>query len=742
MAFVALSRILIWAIRLGLLLLGFAIGFGVPYGVYLDWQLQKGMDATRWQAPTRSYARPLELRNGLQIQRERLEFELREAGLRPGSGSQNNTFERQQESWRLTTSGQTYQWRLDNNRVNALRNSKSAIASLVLPPAPTGLLSPAAGRDRDLVPLERVPGTLLVALQALEDRNFKHHHGVDFRGIARAAWANIRAGEVVQGASTLTQQLMRSLFLNRKQKYSRKLNEVMLALLAERRYDKSEILEAYLNEVFWGQHGNLPVHGVARASRYYFDAQVQALTLEQQALLVGMLRGPSYYNPWQYPERAKLRRNQVLNALYDTGVISQAQRKSLSELPLGIAANPVLESDATPAFAGLAREQLQRNVDRDALTTGSLRVITTMSQWHQRAAEAAVREMLPKIEQANNASELEAAMVVLNRRSGNLLASVGGRDTDYAGFNRALFARRPVGSIIKPVVFYAALLRPGQYTLASLLDNTVIQVPLEDGDVWEPANFSANEPKNLLLYQALSLSANRATARVGMEIGPQNVMRALQELGFQSDVAANPSLLLGAVEMTPLEVAQVFTTLASGGDARGVNAVDKVTDQGGSLLFQASRVNWEPPSAARYLVLRAMQETVNGGTARSLQNELVRAGGIAAKTGTSNGLRDSWFVAVTDDLVVVTWVGRDDNQEANVTGASGALRITGNFLRRAGFMPLADIAPPGIEAAMIDQQTGTVVGENCRSSIELPFLTGSLPVARRRCSDRRFWPFD
>ncbi len=740
-----------WPRFLVLLLLASVLG-GVLYGLYLDQVVRGKFEGKRWAVPARVYARPLELYAGAPVDAEQLQNELRRLGYRSathpktsGSYSRNrNRFllrTREFLFWDSIEPARYLEIRFANGRLKSLRDaaSRKALALLRLEAPVIGSIYPSHHEDRILVKRQELPETLVQVLLAVEDRQFYQHRGLDPRAILRAAWANLRAGGVVQGGSTLTQQLIKNFYLSRERSFWRKANEAAMALMLEHHYDKDEILEAYANEIYLGQDGKRAVHGFGLASQHYFNRPLDELDLPRIALLVGLVRGPSYYDPRRYPERAKKRRDAILRMLAAQGAITPEQRDAGLAADLGVTASPGQGSGTHPAFLDLVRRQLHRDYQEEDLNSEGLRIFSTMDPWVQERAEQAVRERLAALgKRGGDSTELEAAAVVVSATGGEVLALIGGRRQAYAGFNRALDAVRPIGSLIKPVVYLLALSQPERYSLISLLDDSPVYVPGAKGKIWAPKNYDKVSHGEVPLHTALAKSYNQATVRLGIDLGVPQVKRTLQNLGVARPVDAYPSLLLGAVSLTPIEVAQVYQTLAAGGFRSVLRAIREVMDaEGRSLQRYPLKVEQAARTAAVYLLTKALQDVVREGTGAGLRGMLPASLHLAGKTGTTDDLRDSWFAGFSGDKVAVVWVGRDDNKPAGLTGSSGALRVWGDVMREIRPQPLEPPPPDDIQFAWVERETGMLADESCPGAIEVPFVRGTAPTLEASCRSGR-----
>jgi penicillin-binding protein 1B len=721
-----------------LLLLALLVTAG--YGAWLDLYVRGHFEGRRWSVPARIYARAVELYPGMPMSADALETELRGAGYTRSraakraatysrDGDRINLHTRRFQFWDGEQPAQSVQVRFQGPRLIGLRAKGGDQALVRLDPALIGRIYPSHHEDRVLVRLEEVPRGLVAALLSVEDRDFEHHHGVSPRGIARAMFANLRAGAVVQGGSTITQQLAKGYFLTGKRTWWRKLNDAAIALILEAHYDKAEILEAYLNEVYLGQDGQRSIHGFGLAAHFYFGRDLDALRLPEMALLVAMVRGPSYYNPRRHPARAKKRRNLVLDQMETLGIISDTRAAREKQAPLGVI--PAGRGTSRyPAFVDLVRRQLRRDYRDADLRGDGLRIFTTLDLRTQRGAEKALATRIKRLQRelGSRKGELEGAVIVTSPQSGEALAVVGGRRVGSAGFNRALDAVRPVGSLIKPAVYLAALERPRSYTLASPLLDEPVTIRASNGKLWQPKNYDNETHGRISLYEALVKSYNLATVRLGMQVGLDEVTDSLQRLGVERPLRPYPSLLLGAAELSPVEVTQMYQTLAGGGFRVPVRAIREVTSARGEPLSRyplSVRQAFAPGPV--FLVVEAMRGVMRDGTGRSAHARLGANLVAAGKTGTTDDLRDSWFAGFTEDLLAVVWLGHDDNTPAGLNGSRGALQVWIDMMKTLGPRSLDTQAPNGVEWAWTDVQRGLTTPAECPGSVRFPYVRGSQP---------------
>ena len=730
-------RLLIWslaAVALGL-------GFLVPYALYLNHEVGQRFDQLRWQIPTRVYGRPLELAPGLALDAATLKTELDAAGYRDdGTGARPGSYVRDGGRWAISSRGfndvdgavapRRLEVRLSGGKVASVREAgaKQALKSARLDPARIATLYGQQQEERRLVQIREVPELLVTGLQAVEDRDFAHHHGIDVSGMARAAWVNLRSGEARQGASTLTQQLARSglLGIGREQTWSRKFNEIIYAMLIEARYDKRSILETYFNQVYLGQRGAQAIHGVAAASEFWFGRDLADISTEQIALLIGMVRGPSYYDPRRHPERATERRNFVLEKMHESELIDSVEYQRAVKAPLGVTRNPgSVAANRFPAYVDLVRRQLARDYPADASAGAGLSVMTGMAPSAQAYAEGAVAKTLGSLD-AKKRPALEAGMVVTDVHNGDVVAVVGSRNFGVHGFNRAVEAQRPVGSLLKPFVYLLALAQPGEWSLASWVDDSPVAVTLGSGKRWTPANSDSRSHGTVRLIDALSRSYNQSTVRVGMKVAPERIADLVRTLsGIETN--RHPSLILGAVDQSPYAMAQLYQFLASGGEIQPLHAVRGVIDSQGRTV---NRYDSDPAPAqegdaiAARLVTIALQDAVTSGTARQLVADGLGRLSPAGKTGTSNDSRDSWFAGYTGDHLAVVWVGNDQNKSTGLYGATGGMRVWSSLFSRLPSAPLR-VGDEGLDWQWVINSNTTDPG--CAGARRFAFVAGYAP---------------
>jgi penicillin-binding protein 1B len=737
-----LRSLLGWALKLslvGLVILG-------CFAVYLDSIVQEKFSGKRWTIPAKVYARPLELFVGQKLSRDDFLLELDALGYRresvangPGaaavSGNVVDLNTRGFQFYEGADPAQQIHVRFSGDYVAELTSANGAkLAVARLEPLTIGGLYPKNLEDRILIKLDQAPPYLLDTLVTVEDRDFYHHFGVSPKGIVRAFWINASAGQMRQGGSTLTQQLVKNFYLTNERSITRKLTEAMMAVLLEIHYSKQEILEAYLNEVFVGQDGQRAVHGFGLASQYFFSQPLSELKLHQVALLVGLVKGPSYYNPRRNPERALERRNLVLDLLEQQGVATPDVVAAAKKMPLGVTKTGSLADSSFPDFLDLVKRQLRQDYRDEDLTEEGLRIFTSFDPILQMKSEAAVRESFAKISGRKGADEMETAMVVTNPETGEVQALIGSRQTGFAGFNRALDAVRPIGSLVKPAIYLTALERPQQYTLTSWVPDEPFQVKGADGQIWKPQNYDHKAHGNIFLYQGLAHSYNLSSAKLGLDLGIPNVFKTLTKLGVTREWPAFPSMLLGAGALTPIEVATMYQTIASGGfntPLRGIRSV--LTAEGEPLKRYPFQIQQRFDPGSIYLLQNAMQRVMREGTGKSVYNVLPSTLNLAGKSGTTNDSRDSWFAGFSQDLLAIVWMGRDDNGKTPFTGATGALQIWTSFMKKADPLPLDMAMPDNVVQAWVNASTGEGTDASCPNAVQMPYIRGSEPQPGPTC---------
>lgn len=724
-----------WFSSLFLIALGIGGFFLFSYLGYLDYNVRKQFEGKRWAIPARVYASPLELYAGYNINATQFETQLKTLHYRVDStlaaegtylkkGSQITLKTRPFKFWDAPQESSLIRLTFTDSSVESisdLGNQGEAVALLRLDPAQIGTLYPQIKEDRVLIQLKEAPPALIKALLASEDRDFYHHFGLSIRGIARAMLANLKAGGMVQGGSTITQQLVKNFYLSSERSLTRKINEAFMALILEYRYSKDEILEAYLNEIYLGQNGNSAVHGFGLASEFYFNSTLKDLPLHQVVSLVALVRGPSYYDPRRASERALQRRNLILDEMVNSQAITEKQAIDAKAKPLGVIANANRSSNTYPYFMDLVKRQLRQEYREEDLTSEGLSIFTTLDTRVQDTLEQSVKVQLAKLDKApKSTGDLETAAVITRRDSGEIAALTSGREVVSSGFNRALDAVRPIGSLIKPVIYLTALNNSKKYTITSSVSDTEIVVPNKGSEPWIPKNYDHREHGNVSLHQALAHSYNLATVRIGMDVGVDKVIDTLRNMGVNREVDSFPSFLLGSAQLTPMDVTQMYQTLAGDGFLSRLKAIRAVVSaKGERLQSYPFIVKQTLDPAVTYIVNTMLQDVMSEGTGHSAYDVFPKSFGLVGKTGTTNDAKDSWFAGYSGDYLSVVWVGRDDNKPMGLTGATGALPVWLSVMKQISTQPVNLIAPDNIKMAT----------SGCSGSRSYPYVSGSEPHA-------------
>ncbi len=740
------------------LILACAIAAG--YFVYLDRTVTHQFEGRRWTLPAQVYAAPLDLYAGLTLSADDVEEELHRLQYRevdklerPGTyrrqGARIEVALRAARFADEVRPAQILAITADDKAITGISDSKGADVPVTrLEPLLIGSIFPTHGEDRIVVTPAEVPPLLPAALKAVEDRKFDTHHGVDPMAIARAIWANLRAGGITQGGSTLTQQLVRSYFLTTDQTISRKLREALMALALESHFTKADLMNAYINEIYLGQDGQRAVHGFGLASQFYFGKPLAELDLSEIALLVAVVRGPSYYEPRRHADRVRARRDLVLKLLAEQKIISDADAAAAAKRPLGILTR--VSGGYYPAYLDFVRRTLRRDYRDADLTETGLRIYTSLDPRAQERAERTLEQELARLDQTNAANArktgsntaipepLEGAVVVTSPSSGDVIAIVGGRRVGYNGFDRALDAARPMGSLIKPFVYLTAL-ETKRYTAASVIQDEPVDVRLRNGTHWKPENFTRQVYGPVPLVRALAESLNLATVGLGLDIGIPNVTKTLQRFGLRRQPVEVPAMLLGALEVTPIEAAQLYSGLANGGFSSQLRAVRAViSDEGKPLKAFPLEVTPVADGAAVYQLDRMMELVMDHGTGRAARAVLPANLVVAGKSGTSSDQRDSWFGGFSGSHLVIVWVGYDDNHPTNFTGSSGALAVWARLMAGLNTTSRSAALPESLVEVPVEFTTGLRAQVPCAQDVvTIAVPSGSEPPFKPGCGENQ-----
>ena len=657
---------------------GLLLGLLVPWYYYINY-ITDTIVQDQWDIPSVVYARSLELYQGLLLSPEALSFELDLLGYQSTSGTpQTGQYKYQDGMFWIQTKGFNFPDTNSPPQLIQLTLSGQKVQSMT--PQLARLEPPIVGRffttdfeNRLPIKLTAIPEIMVKGLQAVEDREFKNHHGVSWLGILRAAIKNLLAGEVVQGGSTITQQLVKNKLHYSQNTLLRKLHEALAATLLESKLSKAEILESYFNEVYWGQDGKVAVHGVVEAAQFYFAKPVERLSVAEQALLVGIIKGPSWYNPYRQTKRALLRRDVVLNSWLETGVINQVQHQAAKNSALGLSKSRQLKTDFDD-YMDVVKAQVKQQFSLSDLKSNGLRIFTAMDPYIQYKTTQTARKTNDWL-----AAEMESAILVSGAKNGELLA-VSGSKSASSHYNRALLAKRQIGSLIKPLVYLAGLeLLPG-FTLDSSLEDAPITLKTDDNKTWQPNNWDRKSMGSISAEDALVFSRNQATVDLGLKIKLTQFIQFLQQMGLQVKRNTHPALFLGAIELTPFEVQHLFGIFSSRGANQHINAIRYVTDKHNTILSRSKHATSHDLSIDNIdTINRALNQVTLRGTAKKLTQDFALPGPLFGKTGTTNQGKDSWYVGYNHDLLATVWVGRDDNKPTAYSGSSGALVLWGHL---------------------------------------------------------------
>ena len=742
-------RVFWFFIGAGMLLATLVLG----YLWYLDRTLTEVFNGRRWSLPAQVYAAPTELYIGNQMKQREFLTELERSGYSK-QGSPRHPGQFTVEGDAVTTylraflfddhmrDAQRILVRFRTHGIIEIQDERGTSIPLIrLDPPIIGSFFPSHGEDRVVLDPEEIPPLLSEGLKAVEDKDFDRHVGFSVSGILRAALANIRAGEVAQGGSTLTQQLVKSYFLDNSRTIKRKLHELAMSVVLEMRFSKDDLLNAYINEIFLGQSGNRAIHGFGLGAQFYFNRPLSELEPHEIATLIAIIRGPSYYDPFRHADRALDRRNRVLTTFQKEGLIDSHVLAQQQKQPLGVTGGQRQGGRYYPAFMDVVRTTLNRNYSRDDLASQGLRVFSTLQPRLQESLQKHIVEKLTALEKARKLEQLEAAVVILDAQTGELMALAGGRSAGFEGFNRATSSRRPIGSLMKPLVVLAAIEQ--SRSLTEVIHDAPITIPLSRNKSWTPRNYDGRVHGPVPIVRLLGDSLNLATVRLSQDIGLPRILNLFLRMTDHKATNSNPSFVLGAEPMSPLEVAQMYGTIANGGFRMPVKAVTAVLNAEGKTLYQQPFemqpvVDPEDAEALTYVLESGMQH----GTGRGSRH--ARAG-VAGKTGTSNDYRDSWFAGFDDRKVGIVWIGRDDNQAMGLTGSTGALAIWDPIFSDLGVEPIIHQDTGNVRD--VEYATGLLANPECAITVRLPVnapetLPSKPGCARTEETDQRWrWPF-
>jgi penicillin-binding protein 1B len=738
-----------------LLVVGVLVIALLVWVIYLDRIITAQFEGRRWTLPAQVYAEPLELYAGQSFGGDTLEQELKRLGYRrvdkaeaPGSYSRRGTrvelVNRRFQFWDALQEPQLLSIVTRGNSIESMRNGRDEDVPIFrLDPLLIGSIFPIHGEDRVVVTPDQVSPLLPAALKVVEDRKFDSHIGVDFGAIARAAWVNLRAGQIEQGGSTLTQQLVKSYFLDNRRTLGRKLEEAMMAWLLEVHFDKQDLMNAYINEIYLGQDGNRAVHGFGLASQFYFGKPLAELQLHEVALLVAIVRGPSYYDPRRHEARVRARRDLVLKLMAQYKVVDEQAAKDAAKRPLGVVSASTQAGGYYPAFLDLVRRTLRRDYREEDLTEAGLKIFSTLNPLIQSQAEKALAQELDRLDKARKQKKdqrLEGVVVVTAPQNGEVIAMVGGRQASFDGFNRALDARRSIGSLVKPVIYLAAV-ESGRFNAASIVEDGPVEVKLSNNKVWTPQNISEEYYGPVPLVRALAQSLNLATVRLGLDVGLPRVTREFVALGLEREPPQLPSVLLGSLDVSPLEVAQLYNAFANGGFSTPLRAVRAVVDaEGKPLKSFALEVTPVADPVAVYQVNRMLVQVMEHGSGQAARAQIPPEIVVAGKTGTSSDYRDSWFAGFSGNTLAVVWIGYDDNSPTGLTGSSGSLPVWSRLMRSIGTTSWSTPLPEGLEDVSIEFMSGLAAKPSCGGEdlVTVALPTGTQLPAKPGCETSAF----
>ncbi len=720
--------------------------FLTVYMLRLDSVVRSKFEGKRWEIPAKVYARPMELYPQETLSAAALENHLKVLGYRKSATyTQPGTYSVSKGDWFIHTRGfdfgtsqtpaQVIKLHFMADQISDIQSTQPTSSGRVsLEPLLIGGIYPHHNEDRVLIKLNEVPRPLIEALVATEDHNFFNHHGVSIRGTARAILSNAQGGHR-QGGSTLTQQLVKNFYLTPERTIKRKVNEALMAILLELHYSKNEILETYMNEINLGQNGNHSINGFGLAAEFFFGKPLQELNLQESALLVGMVKGPSQYNPWRHPEDALARRNIVLSNMQKLGFLTAEQVSAAQEKPLGIVKSPAIGRTLYPDFLNVVRKQLSTDYQEADLSSDGLRIFTTLDPMVQDAANNAFNQSVAALEKSNpkRLGGIQGSMVVASPQTGELLAVVGGSGL-FTGYNRALEAQRQIGSLVKPAIYLSAL-ESQRYTLISPLNDDPVSITGLGMKDWAPQNYDRQSHGVMPMYEALAHSYNQATVRLGWELGLPAVMNTLSELGIQQDIKPYPSMLLGAINLSPMQVLGMYQTYSNGGNRLPIRAIRSVVNAHNQLLESfavGGRQSIAPAEA--YLINYALQQVVKSGTASAASKQFSPELNLAGKTGTTNDARDAWFAGYSGNYVAVVWLGHDDNRPIGLSGGTGALPVWMNLMKRLPLEPVNLTQPVNIQWTWVDYATGQMSAQGCPGAIWVPMSVSNLPANSTTCA--------
>ncbi|MBI5181319.1 MAG: PBP1A family penicillin-binding protein [Nitrospirae bacterium] len=636
---------------------------------------------------------------------------------------------------------------LKNTQIEKMEGylTKEELFSIEIEPELITAIFEGGWQERSLVKLSAVPKYLTDAIVTIEDRRFYEHFGIDPRAVARAILANIKNIGVAQGGSTITQQLVKNMFLSHKRTFWRKINEAVMAVILDARYSKEEILEAYINEIYLGQRGSVGIFGFGEAARFYFSKEVSQLTLAESALLSGLIRSPNSYSPYVNINKARARRNLVLSKMMEMEKITNDEYKAALSEQIVMREYQIKDNDA-PYFVDYVKKQLQENYPESVLTSEGLQIFTTLEPNLQRAGEKALKSGLadlekryPSLIRKEQDESLQAAILVIQPQTGYIKAMLGGRNYKITQFNRITQAKRQPGSVFKPVVYLTALtpMTDGKpkFTPSSIIDDSPVTINFDNKD-WSPQNYDKKYYGNVTLRTALEKSLNASTVKIAQETGVDNIIATAKALGIESHLQNIPSIALGTIELTPLEIAVAYSTIANSGIRPVPISIKDVIDKDGNVIEKKGLEMEKAASPqAAFVLTHLLKGVVDNGTAMAVR-QMGFSRPAAGKTGTTSDYKDAWFVGYTPELLSLVWVGFDEKDVINLSGSQAALPIWTEFMKAAGSTENSDFLPPqGIIFKKVDRKSGLLSNSSCPDSVQEAFIEGTEPT--EECSSEK-----
>ncbi|WP_111980172.1 penicillin-binding protein 1B [Algibacillus agarilyticus] len=732
-----------WLVKTSIKLSFLLICALVFWGGYLDVQIEKKFGGMKWQLPIQVVGQATLFSKGdavssLQIKQylDQLDYRSVAQVLNPGeyeiSAGQITLYRRQfqyalpQSQHEYSVHPQHIRITLNDDRITHLFDltTSQQIGSFRLEPFVIDRIQTHSLEDREFVRLSQLPELLKDTLLLVEDRGFYEHYGVSPIAIGRALYHNIKAGRTVQGGSTLTQQLVKNMFLTNERSLWRKIREAYIAVLLDAQYSKAEILEAYINEVYLGQNNARGVHGFALASRFYFGKQVAELAPNEIAMLVAIVKGPSYYNPRRYTERTLERRDLVLRLMTENNLISRDEYEHNIIKPLNTTDQDKLSAGRYTHYMTLVKQELKQLLTQlpSKKRLSGLKIYTHFDPVKQSNAQRALTHKINDLENDRTLQNLQGAIVVVNSKTGGVNALVGDKNIHYSGFNRALNAKRNIGSLIKPAIYLTALQQPKEYSLASMIEDKAITLASNAGKRWSPENYDHKFLGHVMLLDALVTSRNVPAVNIGMKLGIDQVTAQLQTLGVKSAIPQYPSMLLGSVTLSPYEVAQLYQPIANMGFKNNLHTIIGIYDQKQSVVAPKRATKQAIDQGSAYLLNYALQEVTRHGSARWLSQQFKQTR-FAGKTGTTNDTRDSWFVGYDQAELAVVWLGHDDNASTSLTGSSGALRVFTEYQKQRSPVSLVIAKPQAVSMGYFSLSSGQPVEADCDNTRMLPVIT-------------------